>query len=97
MLGNYWGGGRGSYGARPLKNFKTKKALIKEATKMFNDGSLDSGMGFESLVVAVIEITKRTRIEVEGKYYYREDSELEFLGEGDEEAVDFLLDQINGG
>jgi len=89
--GNYWGGGKGSYKAEKL-SADTKEELIEKATKMIEDGSLDGGMGYESLIGALLNITKTTTIIHNGKPFTNEETECEFIGELTDEERDFLLE-----
>ena len=89
--GNYWGGGKGAYKAEKL-SADTKEELIEMATKMLDDGSLDSGMGYESLIGALLNITKTTTIIHDGKPFTNEETEEEFIGDLTEEQQDFLIE-----
>jgi DNA invertase Pin-like site-specific DNA recombinase len=89
--GNYWGGGKGAYKAEKL-SADTKEELIEKATKMLEDGSLDGGMGYESLIGALLSITKTTSIIHNGKPFTNEETEFEFIGELTEEDQDFLIE-----
>lgn len=90
VLGNLWGGGVGSYPARKL-SAETREDLIKKANEGL-DGSLDSGMGFERLLGALLFITARTTIEHEGKQFTNKETEEVFIGESTEEQQDFLME-----
>lgn len=79
VYGNLWGGGRGSYPAVELAG-PTKKKLLKQARAMLKDGSLDSGMGYESLIGALLAIEEVETIEKDGKQYTRSEIELETIG-----------------
>jgi hypothetical protein len=89
VLGNYWGGGSGAYKARVL-SADTKEELIKKATEMLNDGSLDSGMGYESLIGALLNITTITTIMHKGKKFANKETEPVFIGDLTESQEDFL-------
>ena len=52
VFGNCWGGGTCGYKATEVVGDTIKEAKEK-ATQMLNIGSLDSGMGFESLYGAI--------------------------------------------
>jgi len=68
VYGNYWGGGEGAYPAENgySTNLKELKEDIKNGIK---DGSLDSGMGYESLKGAVMKIeTIRSEV-IKGREY----------------------------
>ena len=90
VFGNYWGGGKGAYSARKL-SADTKEELLKQANEGL-DGSLDGGMGYESLIGALLDITKITTITVDDKPFVNTESDIEFIGELTEEDEDFLMD-----
>lgn len=90
VYGKYWGGGEGAYAARKLEA-DTKEELLKQANEGLN-GSLDSGMGYKSLIGAILNITKKTTIEIDGKPFVNEETEIEFVGNLTAEQEDFLLD-----
>jgi hypothetical protein len=90
VYGSYWGGGKGAYSARKL-SADTKEELIKKATEGL-DGSLDGGMGFESLIGALLIITKTTSILHGDKVFRNEEIDEEFIGNLTEEEQDFLIE-----
>jgi len=90
VYGRYWGGGEGSYPARKI-SADTKEDLIKQAIEGLN-GSLDSGMGYECLLGASLNITEITTVEIEGKLFTNEETEMEFIGDLTEEQQEFLID-----
>lgn len=71
VLGNCWGGGKGAYTARQI-HANTREDLLDQANKMLADGSLDSGMGFESLIGAALYIKATEYITVDGNTYSRD-------------------------
>lgn len=89
VLGNLWGGGQGGYRAKILQA-DTKEALIEEAKIKLADGSLDGGMGFESLIGAKLSIKKITTIIVDGKEFTNKEYITEFIGNLNEEQIMFL-------
>ena len=89
VYGNYWGGGQGAYAARRLKA-ATKEELLKQAKEGL-DGSLDDGMGYESLIGTILHITKITTTDIDGKEFVNKEYETEFIGELTEEQIDFLI------
>lgn len=93
VLGYLWGGGKGSY---PAKKFEadTKEDLLDQAKKALVDGSLDSGMGFERLLGALINIEEITTILVDGKEYYSKSYEHEFIGHLSEKEKYFLEESM---
>lgn len=93
VYGRFWGGGEGSYPARKLTD-ETYESLIEQAKKGL-DGSLDSGMGFERLLGAVLDITEITTIEVDGEIYKTTRClPLEFIGELNGEQKEHLEDYL---
>ena len=87
VLGNYWGGGRGWYPAEKYieDTFTTLKGIIK---KDFGSGALDSGMGYESLVGAMMVIVKHTTIEYKGKEFDNETRSVMWLGKVNKRRAD---------
>lgn len=78
VFGNYWGGGQSSYSAKKLESNKLAD-LIKQAKDGLN-GSLDSGMGYESLICAMLIITKTTTIKINDKYYHNKKIIVRYVG-----------------
>jgi hypothetical protein len=79
VLGNLWGGGQGMYPAEFLSGAESKEQLIKIATEML-DGRLDSGMGFESLVGARLDVRKTTTVEIDGDTFQNVQTERVYIG-----------------
>lgn len=90
VLGNYWG--EGGSGAYPTIDFEadTKEALLEQAKVALDNGSIDSGMGFESLIGAVLGIKQETSIDIEGDEYVNEKLSLDFIGEMTNKQIEFL-------
>jgi glucosamine 6-phosphate synthetase-like amidotransferase/phosphosugar isomerase protein len=93
VLGNTWGGGRGTYATVPLQS-DSKEELLAEANKLLVEGRLDNGMGFESLVGAVLSVTKQTIIEVEGDEYINEKYEIEVIGTLSEDEIEWVQENV---
>lgn len=93
VLGTYWGGGSGSYDATSLENDNLEE-LIKEAKEKLKNGSLDSGMGYESLHGALLNITTIRTIIYNGLEYENKSDDLQFIGTLTEREQDFLLANI---
>ena len=97
VLGNCWGGGKCAYRAAKLIS-EDKESLINVARKRLEDGSLDSGMGFESLIAAVIEIEEEITTVILGDVFIcrKYDSAIigENVSESDEEFLLSLLDEF---
>ena len=90
VLGNYWGGGKGSFSAKKLVAYCSEEALLADAEKMLKDGSLDAGMGYESLIGARIEVTHKKTMVIDGEVWVYERSVGHFVGDLTEEQQDFL-------
>ena len=80
VIGNLWGGGKGIYVSKRLKNYDSKEELIKDLNKMLDDGSLDDGMGFESLTGAVLTITTKTSTLIDNKVFTNYEDEFLTIG-----------------
>ena len=85
VYGKCWGGGFGGYPAERLDGYDSQEALIKEATEMLDDGSLDSGMGFEYLKGALLSIKETEEIIIKGKLFTSEEYEMVYIGDLTEE------------
>ena len=68
VFGELWGGGKGAYPARAF-SAKSLKELVKLNMDALNDGSLDSGMGYQKLIGARLLISKDEEIIVNGKSF----------------------------
>lgn len=93
VLGDTWGGGRGSYATIPLQS-DSKEELLAEANKLLVEGRLDNGMGFENLVGAVLSIRKETAIEFEGDEYINDKYEIEVIGTLSEDEIEWLQTNV---
>jgi len=68
VYGNCWGGGQCGFKTCKIEG-NTLKEVKAEAKRMFENGSLDSGMGFESLNGAVLEAKIETIKMINGEEY----------------------------
>tara|TARA_Y100000310_G_C20501580_1_gene724266 strand:- start:516 stop:839 length:324 start_codon:yes stop_codon:yes gene_type:complete len=89
VIGNYWGGGKGGYPARQITS-DTKEQLFKDIDNALKNGSLDSGMGYESLIGAVMEIETTEYITENNKEYSKKDYELKSFGNLTDDEYYFL-------
>jgi len=89
VYGNCWGGGRGAYSSEVLEG-NTREEIEAQIMEGIKTGSLDSGMGYESLIGAIMGITKNITIEVGGEEYTRTENEYNFYGDLTEEDIEFL-------
>ena len=82
VLGNCWGGGQGCYPA--IKITATNRAsLVQQIENGIKDGSvdLDDGMGFESIVGALMCVETIDVREIDGKTFTAIDYEDEYFGD----------------
>lgn len=93
VLGNCWGGSYGGYPARKLSGDNLIE-LCDEIKAGLADGSLDSGMGYESLIGAVMNIETIDTREIDGKTFVATERETEFFGDLTEEQEDFLTEAM---
>lgn len=91
VYGKLWGGGTGAYPSEVVQA-KTLKTLEKKILKGIETGALDSGMGYEELIGAIMNITKITTIEQNGEEYHKKDNELKFYGTLSEKEKNFLTE-----
>lgn len=89
VLGNLWGGGRASYPARELHG-KTERELLEKAHSALSDGSLDSGMGYESLIGALLTIEETETRNIGGRVFSHTEYNDIFIGPLTESEKDFL-------
>lgn len=94
VLGNYWGGGSGLYKATTFHSDISIEDLIEQNKKALESGALDSGMGYESLIGALITIETKTTIEYEGKEFTNKEYEDVFIGDLTDEQMEFL-EEVN--
>lgn len=90
VLGNYWGGGTGGYPAESLKA-DSRENLNKQILAGIADGSLDGGMGFESIIGAIMTIGTIDSRQIDGKQFIAHDYEQEVYGDLSEDQQDFLI------
>jgi hypothetical protein len=90
ILGYLWGGEKASYPARNL-SADTKEELLEKANQGLADGSLDSGMGYDRLIGALLYITTITTVMINGKPYINKETTGEFISELTEDDEKFLL------
>lgn len=90
VYGKLWGGGEGAYKAEALKGYESKEDLLKTAHRMLGDGSLDSGMGYEILYGAMLDIETVQEAEIDGRIFVNKEYESEIIGKLTDEQIDFL-------
>lgn len=91
VLGNLWGGGSGGYPAIEI-NANSLRELREEIEEQLASGSLDSGMGFENLIGALMVIDTRDSRKIDGKIFVAHDYNDEFFGDITPEQEEALAD-----
>ena len=89
VYGRDWGFNYISYPSISLQN-DSYEGLITEANKALANGSIDSGMGFESIMGALLETTCTTSVEIEDYEFKHASIDTEFIGDLTEEQIEFL-------
>ena len=91
VLGNCWGGGVCGYAANEIRA-TNRASLVQQIENGIEDGSLDSGMGYESLIGAVMVIETIDSREIDSKTFIAKEYETEMFGDLTEKQQDFLLE-----
>ena len=92
VYGHFWVGGEGAYAAKRLIG-DTVDNILEQATEGL-DGSLDVGMGFESLIGAILCIETITSIDIDGDEFTRSEYTTEFVGKLTEKQQEFLMELL---
>lgn len=92
VYGNFWGGGEGSYPARK-NEAESLKDLIKLNESQLKSGCLDSGMGYESLIGAMLYIQVCRYKDIAGRTFKNEEylDEPVFIGNLSDKQKDFCI------
>ncbi len=80
VFGNCWGGGKCGYAAEQLEA-DTLQGILDLAKAGVKDGSLDSGMGFESLYAAGLQVTCIETCIIDGKEFEYKETEFHVIGD----------------
>ena len=80
VYGKDWGFGMSAYPAEK-GNYHSYKELKEDIEKGIKEGSLDSGMGFQSLKGALIIIETIRRIVFKGRSYYNSAFKRVYFGD----------------
>lgn len=91
VLGNCWGSGVCGYPAETI-TATNRASLVKQIENGIKDGSLDSGMGYESLIGAVMVIDMIDSREIDGKTFIAHDYENEIFGDVTPEQEEMLIE-----
>lgn len=89
VYGNCWGGGNVGYASKKLFSH-SKQELLELAKEKLEDGSLDSGFGFESLKGALLDIVTIETVEINERLFTHEESEIIFIGNLTADEEQFL-------
>lgn len=87
VWGNAWGGGKIGYASKTVKAYSLKE-LREKILAGIKNGSLDSGMGYESVYGAVMEVKTIATITVNGEEYEHIDYEVNAYGDIDEKEYE---------
>lgn len=93
VYGLFWGGGEGTYPARTIVS-SSMSDLTEKIMKGIDNGSLDSGMGYQRLIGAIMDITTETTIVIGGEDYVNKSYTTEFFGDLSENQQEFLEGQM---
>lgn len=91
LLGRLWGGGEGSYPTITITG-DSLKDIKGQAKSMLASGVLDSGMGFDGLIGAIMQVTKTTTKSIKGKEYTRQDYNHFTVGHLTQKQISFIWD-----
>lgn len=91
VLGNNWGGGISGYPANKI-NANSLRELREEIEERLENGSLDSGMGYQSLIGAIMVIDTIDSREIDGKVFISHDYEDEIFGDITPEQEEWLIE-----
>ena len=89
LLGNLWGGGKGAYPTIKLTS-DSIYGIRELAENALSDGSLDSGMGYQSLIGAILNVEIKTEVLIEGKKFINREYDEISIGNIDEMDIEFL-------
>jgi hypothetical protein len=79
VWGNLWGGGHGGYRSKEVTG-TTLQEIKDKATAMLADGSLDGGMGYESLYGAILNVKVEDIKTIDNKDYIHTDWRIVRVG-----------------
>jgi len=79
VCGNCWGGGTALYQSEIVFG-KTRREIEDKIEAGIQDGTLDAGFGFESLIGAIMRIVETDQIIHKGKTYIREEADVKVFG-----------------
>lgn len=91
VLGNCWGGGVCGYAAHEIRA-TNRASLVQQIENGIENGSLDSGMDFESLIGALMVIDEIDSRKIDGKAFIAHGYEDEFFGDITPEQEEMLAD-----
>lgn len=95
VLGNYWGGGAGYYcSAYSGREFDTREEAVQFLDEKLADGSLDDGMGYESLIGYMIPIICRREVLVQGDIFSHEEEVLHTSSDVPDDCLDEMVEFI---
>ena len=93
VYGFFWGGGEGAYQSKTIES-SSMDDLTEKIMEGIEDGSLDDEMGYERLIGALMRITIKTTIVIDGEDYVNESHTNQFFGVLNEKQKKFLEENI---
>ena len=93
VYGRYWGGGEGGFKAESY-HADTLEKLEADIIKDVESGAIDSGMGYEKVLGAVMVIDTITDIVIGGKVFSNITTETKVYGDLTDEAQELLIDNL---
>lgn len=90
VIGNLWDGGLGTYPSIKFNGFQTESDLYKEIRKQLKSGLLDSGMGYENLIGALMKIEEIRSMIYKRKTFISSRHREKFFGKISDLEKDFL-------
>lgn len=90
--GAFWGGGEGSYKAIDFNGYESIDKLREDINAAVKSGAIDSGMGFQTMIGAGMNIIKvKSVTDDEGEEYFNTDEiDTEFFGDLNDEQQNHL-------
>ena len=89
VYGNLWGGGKGAYPAEVITS-DNRQDINQEIKSGISSGWLDSGMGYESLIGAIMTIETISTAMIDGKEFKNSEYETVIYGDLKDNEVEYL-------
>lgn len=93
VWGNCWGGGKCGFASKVVSG-QSYDEIKKTANNMLKDGSLDNGMGFESLYAATLSVKVENTKIIDDKEYINTSYDTLFIGTPSDKEIDCFYETI---